>query len=119
MFEHERIREVDVVEASICSCNCQVLALAVHRPDTLLTLEFSSWHGLTKIPVLDGLVPRAGRDHRSVGVGRIDEFNAANSVVVGGDLVSWRAVGVEVEELSSLVRACTDDFGAVLVVSWQ
>ena len=112
--ERGRVFEVDDVDPAFCRAdNEHFVAAHVHRVDAVFAFEGGDGLLLSQVPVLDHLVPRAGDQHGAAVVGR-DRLNAADGLVMGGDLLGCSCAGAEVEHAGGFVCATTKDFLAVL-----
>ena len=84
----------------------------VHGVDAVFAFEGCDGLLLAQVPVFDGFVPGAGDEHGAVVDG--DGFDAADRLVMGGDLLGLRGAGAEIEHAGCFVCAAAEDFLAVL-----
>jgi hypothetical protein len=112
LVELHRIRKVDDVDVAIGGANHEQVLADIHGVDALLAGNAADWVARPQIPVFDGLVPRAGNQHRAVGVWQLEELGTFDGLIVSGDLNSLQAL--EVTDFGLLVGAGRDDLVAVL-----
>jgi hypothetical protein len=114
LVEFRRLVQVHNVDVPICRRDHHQFILDVHTVYPLLTVQRRDRIRLPQVPVLDGLVPRAGHEHRCVGARGFDEAYASDRLVVRSHLLRGRPARSQVEEAGSFVGAAAGDFGAIL-----
>ena len=116
LIEFRRLTQVDDVDISICCAHNQEILLYIQSIDSLLTCHSSNRLTLSQIPVLDGLIPRAGHDHRGVRLRGLKVTNTAYRLIVCCDLGSCVLVRPEVNHFRSFVCSGSNNLCAILIV---
>lgn len=105
--------EGDNVDVSVGRTNHEELSFYVHCVHALLTLDGRDGISGSQVPVLDGFVPRARNDHGRLGIGRSEILDAADRLIVHGDLRGRIGVGAEIDHACRLVGASPNDILAI------
>lgn len=113
LVEFGGLVEGDDVDVAIGSANDEELSLDVHGVHALLALNGGDGIRGAQVPVLDGLVPRARHDHGRLGIGGREVLDAADRLIVDGDLRGRVGVGAEVDHARRLVGASPHDVLAI------
>ena len=107
--------EVDNVHPAIGGSNHEKLIFGVHGIDALLALDGSHGLLLTKIPVLDSLVPRTSDEHL-VAVDH-DALNALDRLVVSSNLLRVHVARTEIHHLGCFVGTGAKHLCSILIWS--
>lgn len=116
LIEFRRLTQVDDVDISICCAHNQEILLYIQSIDSLLTCHSSNRLTLSQIPVLDGLIPRAGHNHRGVRLRGLKVTNTAYRLIVCCDLGSRVLVRPEVNHFRGFVCSGSNNLCAILIV---
>lgn len=114
LVEGGRVVQVDNVDMSLGGPDHEQLVPYVHGVDPLLTGECRDGRRLPEVPISHRLIPRAGRDHRGVSIGGLEEAHRADGRVVRGHLLGSGTVGREIQDAGSLVCSSANDFLSIL-----
>lgn len=116
--EGSGVLEINNMDPAFCGSNNQHSVVAhIHGVDALFCIDSdcSLLTRLSRVPILDRLIPAAGDKHGCAVV--IECLDASDWLIVSsyGDCLVWLSVtSSEVKDLNDLVGTCAEDLGSIL-----